>query len=116
MARDSGRDRARSLRRRSTDAERALWAKLRSRGLHGVKFRRQVPMGLYVVDFLCEEARLIVELDGGQHLAQRESDAGRTRWLESRGYKVLRFWNHDVLPRPDAVLEAIRLTLEERLG
>ena len=115
MARDSPTDRARRLRQRSTDAERVLWARLRGRGLQGVKFRRQARLGLYFVDFLSEEARLIVELDGGQHLDQRQSDDRRTRWLESRGFKVLRFWNHDVFQRLDSVLEAIRLTLEERL-
>ena len=92
-----------------------MWERLRGRRVLGVKFRRQAPLGIYFVDFLSEEARLIIELDGGQHLDQRRSDERRTRGLESRGYKVLRFWNHDVLLRTDSVLEAIRIGIEERL-
>ena len=103
--------RARRLRRRSTGAERALWARLRDQRLRGVKFRRQAPIGAYIVDFATHEARLIVELDGGQHLEQREYDERRTRWLESQGYRVLRFWNGDALTRTDSVVEAILLAL-----
>jgi len=73
----------------------------------GAKFRRQVPIGPYVTDFVCHERRLVVELDGSQHLALRDADSVRTRYLESRGYSVLRFWNDDALLRTDLVLEEI---------
>ena len=99
--------RARKLRRESTDAERALWPRLRDRGLRGFKFRRQAPIGHYIVDFLCMERQLVVELDGGHHADQRESDEIRTRALESQGFRVLRFWNDEVLRQPDSVLGAI---------
>ncbi|MDR7193926.1 endonuclease domain-containing protein [Luteimonas terrae] len=95
---------ARQLRRESTDAERLLWFHLRDRRL-GAKFRRQQPLGPFIVDFLSVEARLIVEVDGSQH--HEAADAGRTRFLERRGYRVLRFWNHDVLVRTESVLEVI---------
>ena len=99
---------ARALRRESTDAERLLWFHLRDRRL-GVKFRRQQPVGPYVVDFLSIEAALVVELDGSQHHA--DLDADRTRFLERRGHRVLRFWNHDVLVHTEAVLEQILATV-----
>ena len=99
--------RARELRRRSTDAERLLWTRLRNRGLRGVKFRRQAQVGHHVVDSLCMEHGLIVEVDGGHHADQQADDDYRTLELESRGYQVVRFWNNDVLQRPDSVLEAI---------
>jgi very-short-patch-repair endonuclease len=86
---------ARRLRRDSTDAERRLWHRLRSRSLFGLKFVRQEPIGPYVVDFICREQRLIVELDGGQH-ADSKSDVVRDQWLAEHGYRVLRFWNNDV--------------------
>ncbi|MDR6989970.1 DUF559 domain-containing protein [Luteimonas sp. 3794] len=95
---------ARQLRRESTDAERLLWFHLRDRRL-GVKFRRQQPVGPFIVDFLSVEARLIVELDGSQH--DEGIDASRTCFLERRGYRVLRFWNHDALVRTESVLEVI---------
>jgi len=95
---------ARQLRRESTDAERPLWFHLRDRRL-GVKFRRQLPVGPFIVDFLSVEAMLIVELDGSQH--DDDIDAGRTRFLKRRGYRVLRFWNHDALVRTESVLEVI---------
>ena len=101
---------ARKLRRDFTEAETRLWAQLRNRRLLGFKFRRQAPVGRHVADFLCEEARLIVELDGGQH-ADNSADAARTAALESAGYHVLRFWNHDVLGNTDGVLEEIARTL-----
>jgi very-short-patch-repair endonuclease len=98
---------AKKLRRAQTDAERALWFRLRDRRLNGMKFRRQVPIDSYVVDFRCEAARLIIELDGGQHNEHIEKDAKRTAVLEARGYLVLRFWNNDVLKNTDGVLESI---------
>jgi very-short-patch-repair endonuclease len=100
-------DNARTLRRHSTDAERVLWRHLRARQLTGVKFRRQQPLGPYVVDFVCLENRLVVEVDGGQHARQRQADAERDAWLTRQGYRVLRFWNNDVLREPAAVLQSI---------
>lgn len=102
---------ARGLRRRQTDAERLLWSRLRDRRLLGWKFRRQVPLGPYVVDFYCHERQLVVELDGGKHLGSA-ADVERDAWLRGQGLRVLRFWNHDVLVRTEGVLEAILLALE----
>lgn len=101
------RDFARRLRRDSTDAERALWFHLRDRRLVNLKFRRQHAIGRYTVDFACIECRLVVELDGGQHLEARRYDDARTASLEERGWRVLRFWDRDVLLQPTAVPEAI---------
>ncbi|HLX27643.1 MAG TPA: endonuclease domain-containing protein [Casimicrobiaceae bacterium] len=98
---------ARHLRTESTDAERRVWWLLRNRRLLGCKFRRQHPIGPFFVDFACVERRLIIELDGGQHTERAQYDSQRTSWLESRGWRVLRFWNDDVLLRPDDALEAI---------
>ncbi|HUA56243.1 MAG TPA: endonuclease domain-containing protein [Candidatus Sulfotelmatobacter sp.] len=100
---------ARRLRRNMTDAERKLWAKLRDRQLERCKFRRQHPLGTYVLDFYCEEYRLVVEVDGSQHTP--ESDAARTAWLESHGCRVVRFSNLDVLKHLPDVLETIRAVL-----
>jgi very-short-patch-repair endonuclease len=97
---------ARHLRRVMTDAERRLWYQLRNRTLMRCKFRRQHPVGPYIADFACIEARLIVELDGGQHLDSNH-DRDRARFLQSKGYRVLRFWNNEVLTKTDAVLAAI---------
>jgi len=91
------------LRRRLTDAERLLWKALRNRQLNGDKFRRQVPIGNYVADFVCVEKHLVVEVDGGQHL-DNEKDAERTVSLESKGFRVLRFWNNEVLQNLEGVL------------
>jgi very-short-patch-repair endonuclease len=98
---------ARTLREAMTDAERALWYQLRAKRLLGWKFRRQQPIGNYIVDFVCFEAGMVIELDGGQHLEQAEADAQRTAWLESQGFRVLRFWNDAVLKQTEAVLEEI---------
>ena len=100
---------SRDLRKRQTNAERALWASLRNRQLEGDRFRRQHPIGPYIVDFVDLEAKLVVELDGGQHNEDRvtEKDEARTAWLESEGYQVLRFWNNDVLANLEGVLEKI---------
>ena len=94
-----------------TDAERALWRQVRARGLDGYKFRRQAQIGPFIVDFLCMEKRLIVELDGGQHDEQAEKDRRRTAWLEREGYRVLRFWNPDALRNMEGVLESVRAEL-----
>ena len=99
---------ARRLRRNQTDAERVLWFRLRDRRLGGWKFRRQFPIDRFVVDFFCADAHLIVELDGGQHALQSRWDEARTKFLESEGYRVLRFWNNDVLTNIDGVLEMIQ--------
>lgn len=102
---------ARKLRRDPTEAEKRLWYHLRSRRLDGFKFRRQEPLAGYVVDFLCEEARLIIEADGGQHTPQ--DDAQCTQALEAAGYIVLRFWNNDILSNTPGVLAQIRRTLDD---
>ncbi|GLQ94797.1 endonuclease domain-containing protein [Dyella acidisoli] len=98
---------ARDLRGSMTDAERLMWYHLRGRPLSGYRFRRQHEIDRYIVDFVCSDARLIVELDGGQHAEQMQEDAYRTQRLETLGYRVLRFWNNDVLTNTYAVLEVI---------
>src|SRR4030042_5435999 len=98
---------ARKLRKSMTDAERTLWRHLRNRGLISLKFRRQVPVGEYIVDFLCYEKMLIIEVDSGQHSVQQDQDRKRERYLEKQGFKVLRFWNHDVLKNINGVAEKI---------
>ena len=98
---------ARSLRASQTDAEQILWHRLRNRRLHGWRFRRQHEIDLFIVDFVCPDAALIVELDGGQHGEQLIYDEARTRKLQDLGYRVLRFWNNDVLKNLDSVLEVI---------
>jgi very-short-patch-repair endonuclease len=100
-------ERARALRRSQTNAERALWARFRDRRVGGVKFRRQHPVGPYVVDFCCAEHKLIIEVDGGQHAESVTADRIRTAFLEKQGYRVLRFWDNDVLAHTDAVLDRI---------
>lgn len=97
---------ARRLRRESTDAETQLWFQLRARRLDGRKFRRQHPIGAFVVDFVCLKSRLVVEVDGDQHANRKSSDDERTRFLEARGYRVLRFWNNEVLETMEGVLTA----------
>ena len=102
--------RSRGLRKNATDAEAKLWGVLRGRQLNGFKFRRQVEIDGYVVDFLCADKRLIVEVDGGQHTP--EGDARRTAFLESQGFRVIRFWNNDVLENLDGVWTVIETALE----
>ena len=99
--------RARELRNNPTEAERTLWKHLRLRQLGGYKFRRQQPLGPYIVDLICLEKRLIIEVDGGQHSEQKAYDAERNAWLEEQGFRVLRFWNHEVLQEIEAVKEVI---------
>jgi very-short-patch-repair endonuclease len=103
---------AKQLRKRMTESEWRLWYRLRAHRFEGVKFKRQQPVGPYIVDFVAFERRLIVEVDGGQHSAARDGD--RDRWLESQGFLVLRFWNHDVLQRTDSVLQTISDVLAQR--
>jgi len=97
------------LRRNSTDAERKLWNVLRNRQLNGFKFRKQVEIDAYIVDFLCPALRLVIEVDGGQHTPER--DARRTAFLESQGFRVIRFWNNDVLENLDGVWTRIEEAL-----
>ena len=104
--------RAPSLRKTSTDAENKLWALLRNRQLLGWKFRRQAPIGNYIVDFVCLDAKLIIEVDGGHHQEQTAYDEERSQWLTSEGYRVLRFWNNQVLREFGAVQETILAGLE----
>lgn len=106
-------DRARSLRRTDADAEIRLWHALRSRQLTGWKFRRQHPVGPFVVDFVCLAASLVIEVDGAHHAEQRAKDDARTRFIESKGFRVVRFDDGQVLNALKAVLEVIRLALED---
>jgi very-short-patch-repair endonuclease len=108
--------RARELRRNTTEAERRLWYQLRQRQIGGRRFRRQVPLGPYIVDFACLSERLIVELDGGQHNedAHAAGDAQRTAWLNAQGFRVLRFWNNDIFQNMDWVWSTIAASLDER--
>jgi len=100
-------DFARQLRIKQTDTENLLWSRLRAHRLFGLKFRRQQPISEYVVDFLCPEKKLIVELDGGQHQERAGYDAARDAWLKSEGYTVLRYWNNEVKGNLEGVLEDI---------
>ena len=100
-------ERARELRKNLTDAERLLWSRLRRRQIHGRRFRRQHPIGPFIADFACTEAKLVIELDGGQHVERKDQDAARTRWLAERGYRILRFWNNDVLTQVEAVVQIV---------
>jgi very-short-patch-repair endonuclease len=102
---------ARNLRQRQTDAERALWRLLKNRTLLGAKFRRQHAIGLYVVDFVCLNAKLIIELNGGQHALNEEADGKRTIELNRLGFQVLRIWNNDMLTNPEGVLRVIEQSL-----
>ena len=106
---------ARHLRRSSTDAELRLWGVLRSRDLLGYKFRRQYSVGPFVVNFCCPAKKLLIELDGGQHLENVAYDERRTAFLRSKGFRVLRFWDHDVLQDTDAVLHSITEELDRPL-
>ncbi|MBI4178589.1 endonuclease domain-containing protein [bacterium] len=103
--------RAIELRKTMTESEKKLWYHLRLRQRDGCKFRRQHPLGPYVVDFVCLDKRLIIEVDGGQHAEQEGYDRERTAWLESAGFRVMRFWNNEILREMEAVLEQIDQTL-----
>lgn len=102
---------AKTLRTQQTDAEQRLWYHLRAHRFMDVKFKRQKPLGRYIVDFVCLELRLIIEVDGGQHAEQVEYDQRRDAWLRSEGYTVLRFWNNEVMQQLEGVLEQIRLAV-----
>jgi 2-isopropylmalate synthase len=105
--------RARDLRAAQTDAEAALWRHLRDRRFHGWKFRRQAPLGPYVADFVCFEAKVIVEADGGQH-ADNARDAARDRYFLAEGYSTLRFWNMDIHKNIEGVLDTLREAIKEQ--
>lgn len=102
---------AKSLRSNMTDAEQKLWYYLRANRFMGFKFKRQKPLGRYIVDFICLEEKLIIELDGGQHSENQIYDHHRDSWLRSQGYTVLRFWNNELFTETESVLEKIRITL-----
>ena len=110
---DSLLNRAKSLRSHQTDAEQRLWRELRAHRFMGLKFKRQKPIGPYIVDFVCFEPRLVIELDGGQHADQMAYDHKRDVFLQAQGFAVLRFWNNQALSETGAVLEAIRLKVLE---
>jgi very-short-patch-repair endonuclease len=97
---------ARKLRRDATDAERRLWSALRDRRLNGYRFRRQYPIGPFIADFACTKERVIMEADGGQH-SDSKTDSRRTAWLESQGWRVVRFRNNEILKNPEGVIDAI---------
>jgi len=102
---------AKQLRSSLTDAEQRLWYHLRAHRFMGLKFKRQKPVGRYIVDFVCVERRLVIEPDGGQHAEQQTYDRERDAWLRGEGYTVLRFWNNEVMQELEGVLEIIRLAL-----
>ena len=103
--------RARKLRRNSTEVERKLWHRIRDKQIEEFRFRRQRPIGKYIVDFICLDAKLIVELDGGQHATSDEYDKSRTAFLESLGYRVVRFWDNEVIENMDGVLRRLHENL-----
>ena len=106
----------RQLRQNMTSAERTLWQHLRGKRLGGYKFRRQQPFGGYILDFVCSEVKLVIEIDGGQHANQTAYDEARTQYLQNLGFSVMRFWNNEVLQQTDAVLTAILHKLEALNG
>jgi very-short-patch-repair endonuclease len=99
---------AKNLRKTCTIAERLLWGHLRAKQVEGYKFRRQEPIGNYVVDFVCFEKRIIIEVDGSQHQIEKDKDSKRDKWFKEQGFRVLRFWNNEVLRNLEGVLELIR--------
>ncbi|WP_188055031.1 endonuclease domain-containing protein [Sphingosinithalassobacter sp. CS137] len=105
--------RSRELRTNATLAERALWNRLRARQCAGTRFNRQFPIGPFICDFVSRSAKLVIEVDGGQHGWQAAADAARTRYIEARGYRVIRFWNNDVLERTEGVVGEIERALRE---
>ncbi len=104
---------ARKLRRETTEAEALLWKHIRDRNLVGIKFRRQHPIGRYIADFCCVEEKLIVELDGGQHADDSDQDEQRTQDIETYGYRIVRYWNSEVLNNIDSVLADIRMQAQD---
>jgi very-short-patch-repair endonuclease len=104
--------RARDLRKESTDAELSLWYTLRNRRLNGYKFHRQYVVGSYIIDFVCLEKKIVIEVDGGQHAENISYDETRTAYLNTRGFRVLRYWNNEVLNKMESVLGEILECLE----
>src|SRR6476620_4070024 len=104
---------AKRMRHQPTNAETLIWTALRGARLHGFKFKRQQPIGAYIVDFVCFEHSLIIEIDGGQHGDEVSADQARSNWLQRQGFRVLRFWNNEVIERKDDVLETIIRALRE---
>ena len=104
--------RACALRKSATEAEKLLWRRIRMWQVESYKFRRQQPLGIYIVDFVCLEIRVVIELDGGQHAEQSDYDSTRDTWLRDQGFTVLRFWNHEVLKSIDDVTEKIFQTVK----
>jgi len=98
---------AKQFRRKMTDAERVLWSHLRAKRLNNLKFRRQQPIGNYIVDFICFEKKIIIEVDGGQHMENKKTDLKRTQWLNEKGYRVIRFWNNDIMQNISGVYKEI---------
>jgi very-short-patch-repair endonuclease len=109
---NANRTRARDMRRNPTDAERLLWLRLRFWQVDGYKFRRQQPLGNFIIDFVCLEKRLVIEVDGGQHTEATNYDTDRDAWLRKQGFVVLRFWNNDVLKNIDGIMEVIATNLQ----
>lgn len=105
---------ARYLRRNQTNVEKIFWSMLRNRQVSGLKFRRQVPIGNFIVDFVCLDLKFIIELDGGQHAMAVKKDIARTKYLESKGYKVIRFWNNEVIENLEGVFDTLTLALSQR--
>jgi very-short-patch-repair endonuclease len=104
---------AKGMRHQPTNAETLIWTALRGARLQGFKFKRQQPIGTYIVDFVCFENSLIIEIDGGQHGDEVSKDRERSNWLRRQGFRVLRFWNNEVMERKDDVLESIIRALRE---
>lgn len=105
---------AKRMRKAPTEAEARLWRELRAHRFLGFKFKRQQPIGRYIVDFACLSRKLLIEIDGSQHLDAVAHDEARSAWLQSQGFRVVRFWNHDVLARTIEVMDAIHAALESR--
>jgi len=99
---------AKNLRTKSTETEKFLWKRLRAKQIEGLKFRRQHPIGGYIVDFVCLEKKVVIECDGGHHALQTERDHVRDQWLIEEGYKVFRFWDNEILRNIEGVLEMIQ--------
>jgi very-short-patch-repair endonuclease len=106
-------NKARALRHNQTDVEQLLWQHLKNRQILNAKFRRQFPIAPFIVDFCCLEKKLIIELDGSQHFEQAQYDSERSRYLAQRGFKVIRFWNNDVIDNIEGVLTKIYLVIQE---
>ena len=105
--------RSRELRLNATEAERKLWAQLSARKVSGIRFNRQFPIGPFICDFVSRTAKLVIEVDGGQHAVDVEKDQARTSYLEAQGYRVIRFWNNDVLERIEGVIGEIERVLAD---